>query len=440
MEKLLHYVWQHRLFPDHGLQTAHGESVDIIDTGLHNSNSGPDFFNAKIRVNGLLWIGNVEIHERASDWYRHHHETDPAFDNTVLHICTIIDTEITTSSGRVIPQLKMEIPEYVRTNYAELSEEDTYPPCYRVIPSIPPITVHAWLNTLTAERLEQKSRKVTRWLEQTEQDWEKTCFIILARNFGFGINSEAFEQWAAQIPLHAAGKHRNDLFQLEALFFGQAGLLDNEAVSPERRDDYFVSLQKEYAFLRHKFSLEPCSHKMWRFLRLRPQNFPHIRLAQLAALYHTRQTDFSALLHAPDIHSMRKLFTPQVSSYWETHYTFGATSAATPKHLQETSQDILLINTVVPMLFTYGRLRFEEKRSEQAFELLEKIKAEKNFITRSWAQAGITAAHAGDSQALIQLKKQYCDTKDCLRCRFGAEYLRKKRATHPDQTDTYQPI
>lgn len=427
MEKLLHYVWQHRLLPDGGLVTDRLEKVDIIDPGIHNPNAGPDFFNAKVKVDGVLWVGNVEIHEHASDWRRHRHDTDAAYDNVVLHVCSVLDDVACTSDGRRLPQIQMSVPEDVVANYRELLEEETFPPCYRVIPTVAPLVVHSWLDTLTAERLDEKTRRIADWQARTGGDWERTCFITLARNFGFGVNSDAFETWAFNVPLGAVGKHRDDAFQVEAIFMGQAGLLDDSIVPPERRDDYFVRLQKEYAYLRHKFSLTPMDARQWRFLRLRPQNFPHVRLAQLVELYHSRRTDFSRLMEATDEATLRQLLQAKVTPYWETHYTFGGESTAHAKALRDSSIDLLLINTVAPLLFAYGRHLADERLCERALTLLERLKPEQNFITRSWAKAGIRSANAADSQALIQLRRNYCDAKDCLRCRFGAEYLRRGR-------------
>ena len=424
MEKLLHYVWQHQLLPEGDLLTDRNERVEVIDPGIHNNNSGPDFFNAKVKVDGTLWVGNVEIHERASDWRRHRHDTDAAYDNVVLHVCGTIDGTARTTDGRLLPQVSIGVPDYVAANYRELLEEESYPPCYRIIPNIPKLKVHAWLNALTAERLDEKTRRIGDWLARTGGDWERTCFISMARSFGFGINSEAFETWALNLPLQAVGKHRDDAFQMEAIFLGQAGLLDDALVAPERRDDYFVRLQKEYAYLRHKFSLTPMDARMWRFLRLRPQNFPHVRLSQLVELHHSRRMDFSRLMEAPDEPALRGLLRAQVTPYWETHYTFGGESAQRSKALRDTSIDLLIINTVAPLLFAYGRHTADERLCERAMTLLESLKPEHNFITRSWERAGIRSENAADSQALIQLRHSYCDAKDCLRCRFGAEYVK----------------
>lgn len=427
MENLLHYVWQHRLYPAAPLLTDDGQALEIIDPGLHNQNAGPDFFNAKVRIGGTLWVGNVEIHERSTDWYRHRHDADAAYDNVVLHVAAVLDGEVRTRSGQTVPQVRIDVPPTLLENYRELLEEEHYPPCYRAIPDIPALTVHGWMNALTVERLEEKTTRIANLLERTGGDWERVFFVTLARNFGFGINNDAFEEWALTIPPAAAGKHRNYAFQVEALFFGQAGLLDPAAVKPERQDDYFRRLGREYAFLSHKFDLHPMDARHWRFLRLRPQNFPHVRLSQLVSLYHRRHVDFSRLLEASDDTALKALLATQATPYWEKHYTFGGESPQQVKALQEKSLDLLLINTVAPMLFAYGRHRFDEALAERAFALLEQTKAEQNFITRSWKKAGIGVENAADSQALIRLRKHYCDRKDCLRCRFGKEYLRKRK-------------
>ncbi len=426
MEKLLHYTWQHKLFPLYGLHTENGESVEVIDSGLHNMHAGPDFFNAKVKIGGVLWVGNVEIHERASNWYRHGHEKDTAYNNVILHVCATLDDTAQTADGKKLPQTTLSVPPEVLANYHELLAEEAYPPCYRIIPSLSTLTVHSWMSALTVERLEAKTQRIENLLERTGGDWERVAFITLARNFGFGVNTEAFEQWALALPLQAAAKHRDDAFQVEALFMGQAGLLSEDIVAEEKQDEYYLRLKQEYAYLSHKFSLTPMDGKTWRFLRLRPQNFPYIRLSQLVHLYHTRGADFSRLIEANTAKELHKLLCCRVTPYWESHYTFGSSAAAHPKTLQKASINLIIINTVAPLLFAYGRHRNDEKLCERAFRFLEETPAEQNFITRSWSKAGITSAHAADSQALIQLRTKYCDMKDCLRCRFGSEYMRKR--------------
>lgn len=427
MEYLVHYVWQHRIYGTVPLLTQNGENIEVIDPGVHNLlNSGPDFFNAKVKIGGVLWAGNVEVHTRSSDWYRHHHETDAAYNNVILHVVETIDAEVETADGKRPPQVALKVPPQLQQNYEELLNEETYPPCYRIIPQVDELMVHSWMSRLTVERLESKIQRIEGYLKQTGGDWERAFFITLARNFGFGTNAQAFELWAQTIDPQAVCKHRDDVFQIEAFFMGQAGLLSDEIVKAERRDSYFMKLKSEYIFLQHKFGLTPMDARMWKFGRLRPQNFPHVRLSQLARVYSERKADFSRLLECASIDELRSLFRIGVTDYWRTHYAFGEESRESDKTLQKASLNLVIINTASPLFFAYGRQRMDEDMAERAFSLLEQLPAEHNYITRCWQRAGLDVAHAADSQALIQLRQNYCDRKDCLRCRFGAEYLRSR--------------
>ena len=482
MEKLLHYVWKHRLFPLTPLATTQGQEVEVIDPGLHNSNAGPDFFNAKVRIGGTLWVGNVEVHDKASDWYSHRHDRDAAYDNVVLHVVGDADTDVTTANGGRLPQLVLPVPQTVSDNYAELLSTDSYPPCYRVIGSLPRLTVHSWMSALQTERLQQKTEAIEQRVKAAEGAWERAFFTTLARNFGFGVNGDAFEAWANALPLDAAAHHRDDPFQIEALFLGQAGLLNVAAVAERRQietaaDGYFQRLSKEYNYLAHKFRLTPMDGRQWRFLRLRPQNFPYIRIAQLVHLYCSRHCSLSIMADCETLDDARRMLSTETTPYWHNHYTFGQEtadstkgvtecsaqqtkgaggrseeealpssdgkgllvetggrrseeealpSAKSAKRLSKASKDLLIINTVVPMLYAYGRHTASEKLCHRAFAFLEELKAENNTIVRMWQQCGLPVENAGDSQALIQLKRQYCDRKDCLRCRFGYEFLKVK--------------
>ncbi len=427
MEKLLHFVWMKRAFPQESLRTVCGKTVEVLDVGLHNHDAGPDFFNAKLKVDGQVWAGNVEVHLKASDWYRHHHEADSAYNNVILHVVNQNDSPAANAQGEEILTVVLPIPRLIEENFHELMTEELYPPCYRVIPTIPSETASAWLHTLTLQRLEEKARRILQWLHRSTGDWQLACFATLARNFGFGINSEAMETWAAHIPLISAGKHRDNLLQIEALFLGQAGLLHEEMVSEERRDDYYMALAREYAFLANKFSLRPMNPKLWRFLRLRPHNFPHVRLAQLARLFHEGAIDFSKIIETEDVATLRKNFARGVSPYWETHFSFGHESSRDAKVLSAASANLLMVNTAAPLLYVVGKNRNDDALKNRALSILKELPAESNKIVRSWKAAGLTALHAADSQALIHLRKNFCDHRDCLRCRFGKLYLGKQR-------------
>ena len=431
MEQLLHYCWKHKMWPLGGLETTDGRIVEVIDPGLHNRNAGPDFFNAKVKIGGTLWVGNVEIHDKSGDWYLHGHDKDPHYNNVVLHVVGIADGDVQTQEGNFVPQMVLQVPKYVHENYAELLRTDAYPPCYRIIPDLTRLMVHSWMAALQTERLEQKTIAISERARQAGGSWEDAFFVTMARNYGFGINGDAFEEWARHIPLQSVGKHRDDLFQIEAIFMGQAGLLELEAV-PERyqkdalNEGYFAKLRNEYQYLAHKFSLKPMDYKLWRFLRLRPQNFPHIRISQLANLYYQRKISLSALADCRDMAGLAQLLQTQVTPYWETHYTFGSESFRSQKQLSPASINLLIINTGVPMLFAYGRHLMKEELCDRAFDFLEQLKAENNYIIRMWTDVGLEVSSAGDSQALIQLKREYCDKRDCLRCRIGYEYLKRK--------------
>ncbi|MGL5938748.1 MAG: DUF2851 family protein [Phocaeicola sp.] len=433
MEQLLHYTWKHKLFPLRELVTTTSQQLEVIDTGIHNSDAGPDFFNAKIKLDGIVWVGNIEIHQRTSDWYRHGHDKDPAYQSVVLHIVNEVDGILYHATGQPIPQLSLTVPQRVVENYQALLKEESYPVCHRIIKKLSKLTLHSWFSSLQMERFEQKSLQLKERVMRCNGDWEEALFRTLARNLGFGVNSDAFEWWAQQIPFKVIGKIRDELFKIEALFLGQAGLLQERLSSSLHsnttalgNDTYWLKLQKEYTYQQRLFNLQPMEVARWRFLRLRPTNFPHIRLAQLAQLYAHSYGMVSQLIEAETIPQIDNLLKSGTSDYWKRHYTFGEESPFKEKQFSQSTRSLLFINSVIPFLYSYGLYRGNELLCIRATELLEKLKPESNYITRMWQTCGITAAHAGDSQALIQLKKEYCDKKKCLYCRIGYEYLKRE--------------
>ena len=425
-EQLLHYLWRHKIYPLAPLATTAGQAVEVIDPGLPNRNAGPDFFNAKLKIDGTLWVGNVEVHLRASDWMRHGHHTDRAYDNVVLHVVADADSDVARTDGRPVPQLVLPCPPEVVRRYDELARSEVMPPCHAILPALPRLTVHSWLSALQAERFGQKAEAIRHRLQQCGDYWEDAFFITLARNFGFGLNGDAFEAWAGRLPFRAVDKHRDNLFQVEAFFLGMAGLLEEDEPGA---DDYCLRLQREWRYLQHKFQLPaPLPAGQWRFLRLRPAGFPHVRLAQLAWLYHTQCSLFSRVMEAETADEVKRLLQASTSEYWKEHYTFRKASPPKEKKLGKGALDLIVINTVVPFLYAYGQHKADETLCERATRLLESLRAEDNYVTRMWDGAGIPVQTAADSQALLQLQKSYCDKRDCLRCRFGYEYLKAGKA------------
>lgn len=334
MEKLLHYVWKHKMFPVRPLLTTTGESVEVIDAGLPNANAGPDFFNAKVRIGGTMWVGNIEIHDKASDWYAHGHDKDKAYDNVVLHVAAETGPDIITSDGRKVAQIRLDVPQEVSRNYDELITTDHYPPCYAIIPQLSRLTVHSWMSRLQAERLEQKTDAIRLRADRCGGSWESALFVTMARNYGFGVNGDAFEAWAMSVPLQSVAHHRDDLFQIEAIFMGQAGLLEYDTIPEPYRNDamkegYFDRLRKEYQYMAHKFGLTPIDAGMWKFLRMRPQNFPHswhssiIRAkATLAALPSVHPLSSLKPCCAPGLRLIGKLTTPSAARALRTARAF----------------------------------------------------------------------------------------------------------------------
>lgn len=420
-ESILHYVWQNKLFFTDNIHTTDNVSVEVIDVGKPNFDAGPDFFNSKIRIGDTVWAGNVEIHTNASDWNKHEHQTDKAYDNVILHVVANVDVDVFRTSGEKISQLVLKYPSYINDNYERLISEQKWIPCEDRIAEVPTVFIENWKSALLTERLEQKTASIKTLLANNRQNWEDAFYVVLARNFGFNTNSQAFEQLAKSLPLSILAKHKDQLLQIEALLFGQSGLLPDGT-----SDQYTVFLKREYDFLRVKYALAPLDKSIWKLLRLRPDNFPQIRIAQFAGLIYQSAKLFSKIIEKPEIKYLRTLFSCETSEYWETHYTFERTSTVRTKKMSRQTVDILLINTVVPFLFCYGESKQNQTLRETAISLLEQIPSEKNIIISKWRQIGVTSQSAYDSQALLQLKKHYCDDKKCLWCRIGHKIVAKK--------------
>ena len=399
--------------------TTEGRPVQVIDPGMQNTDAGPDFFNAKIKIDGTLWVGSVEIHDKSSDWLLHHHDTDKAYDCVILHIIGFNDFQPVRTNGNPIPQMLLTVPENILRSIDWLLYREAALPCLDHITGIAPLHIACWMEALLSERLERKTHDIFLLLDAYQTDWNEVFYITLTRNFGFGVNNDAFERLAKSLPLRCIQKQRNSHSQIEAMLFGQAGMLEEE-----NDDHYYRLLQREYDFLRHKFGLSPMEDFVFKNLRTRPVNFPYLKVAQLATLWVRYDTLFSAILEARSTGEIKKYFRIPPSGYWETHYHFRYASPRKEKTIGENALNILLINTVVPMLFAYGLHNKRPEYCERATRLLESIPPEKNTIVTTFYNAGITVRHAGDSQALIQLKREYCEKKKCLYCRIGFRMLK----------------
>lgn len=416
-ENLLHYVWQYKLFSNEPLKSTTGEKIEIIDCGQKNEDAGPDFFNAKIKIGDTLWAGNVEIHRLSSDWYRHGHQNDERYNSVILHVVEKADRCVKRSNDDDIPQMEIVFPDKWEERYKTLLSSEEWIRCERLWNGLSPEFLRLLISKLLNQRFIRKSEAILTHLARNNNDWEDTFYIFLARNFGMNTNALPFEMLAKSLPHACLGKHKNSLFQIEALLFGQAGLLDNVY------DDYPKKLQQEYLFLSRKFSLSPIDASLWKFAKMRPQNSPHIRIAQFAALIHRSSRLFSQIVETKGIAALRDFFRCTPSVYWETHYSFGKPSAEKGKAIGEKSIDILLINTVIPFLFAFSIKRDLPEMQEIAYDLLEEIAPEENSITEKWKEIGIDIRSAYDSQALLELKKQYCNEKKCLQCGIGHRLL-----------------
>lgn len=418
-EELLHHIWNYQRFTKSKLQTTEGESVLIHKSGVLNKDSGPDFFNALITIGETQWAGNVEIHVKSSDWFKHNHQSDKAYSNIVLHVVWEDDIDFFSKQGIATIELKYRVPKLILERYRELNNLKSIP-CENLIHNVDAFMIRQWLMRLATERLEQKSKVIIGYYNSTNSSWSETFYWALARNFGFKVNGEPFELLAKSLPLSILAKHKDNPMQVEALIFGQSGLLDAKF-----KDEYPQTLQKEYSFLKRKYSLKPLLPEIWKRSKMRPSNFPTIRIAQFSALIVRAEQLFSKVLSTGKI-SETKIFFEELepSNYWKYHYSFDGDTRVKRKILGEASINNILINTIAPLLFAYGHLRDELFYKERAIELLEMIPSESNNIIKRWKALHLEVENAADSQALIQLRTMYCNEKKCLNCNIGNQILK----------------
>ncbi len=420
-EDFLHYIWKFRLFNQNNLTTESGEKVEILKPGEHNLDSGPDFFNAKIKLDSTEWAGNVEIHINSSDWEKHKHQSDTAYQNILLHVVFEDDKPVKSQQQQIIPTLVLKnlIATDLLQKYERFKESSDWIACEQSIQRVPETVRSLWLERLLIERMEERASLIYSTFQLNLQNWEETFYQHLARNFGFKLNAVPFELVAKALPLSVIAKHKNSLMQLEALLYGTAGMLEKQF-----KDAYLQTLQNEYQFLKIKYSLRSIDGHLWKFLRLRPANFPSIRLAQFAALLYQSNHLFSKLLESDSIQALQKMLQVQVSEYWKNHYVMEKVGRNKNKNLGKSAVNSLLINTLIPFLFVYGKHKKQEAIEERAFRFMDELEAEKNSILERFDSLGMKANNASRSQALLQLKNKYCNYKQCLKCSIANHLLK----------------
>lgn len=422
-EEFLYYVWEQQLFYSENIKTAADENLEVISTGSRNYDSGPDFFNAKVKIGDTIWAGNIEVHKKSSDWQLHNHDKNKSYDSVILHVVEENDKPVFRANGDEIPVFCLKYPEYIRQNYRQLLNSKTWIACQNQFHKINPVILQIGFNRLMIERLETKTNEITECLHKNNNDWNETFYHLLARMFGFKVNSLPFEMLAKSLPLRILAKHRDNIFQLEALFFGNSGLLNRQLTG----DDYYMNLCEEYSFFYRKYKLSGLEGHIWKFMRLRPVNFPTIRISQLAALIQRSQSLILKITETESLDDMKQFFDVKASEYWDSHYNFNKTTLRHfVKKIGESSINAIIINVVIPFLFVFGEINNKNHLKNRALDFLEKLPAEKNSIINGWEKLGVECRLAFESQALIQLKNVYCENKRCLNCQMGVKFLKTK--------------
>ncbi|MBU0487345.1 MAG: DUF2851 family protein [Bacteroidetes bacterium] len=428
-EKVLAYIWMSRMFIPGILHTVNGDNVEIINSGTPNNDAGPDIFNAMIKINGTLWAGNVEFHVRSSDWYHHGHHLDPAYDNIILHVVFESDTDVRRPDKTKIPELELKgkIQSGFLEKYHFLMNNKKWIPCENLIGETSSLLATSAAETMLVERFTRKAESILQLMEAHKLSWSEILYRSLASNFGFKLNGIAFEMLASSVPLKYAARIRNEHSMIEALYFGQSGLLESDCA-----DDYHKQLLKDYRFLQRKFNLKPMDGHIWKFLRTRPGNFPTIRISQFAHLVFRSENLFARLIGSANIKEIKDLFDVEVSEYWKNHWTFGKESKRQDKILGESSRENIIVNTVLPFYFAYSKAKADTRYSLRALDFCEKLKGEKNHITTHWENLGLPVKSMFFTQGLIELKNRYCARRRCLECRIGNSILRNPVAKSQD--------
>jgi hypothetical protein len=438
-EEFLHYLWKYSLYDQEKLVDTEKNKIIVLDPGVYNRDSGPDFFNARISIDGMVWAGNIEIHTRSSHFDIHGHQHDPVYDNVILHVVAENDKRVFNSRGEEILTAEISFDDIYYEKYISLVNNPFIIACQDDIRKIDAIIVRHWLNSLIIERLQTKSDSILKVFTETGNDWDETFYRLLTRYFGFRVNTEPFGMLAKALPFRIIRKHTDYIFQIEALLFGTAGLLEAGLFKEAVSDEYYLNLIKEYSVLSAKYSLQPLHGWLWKFSRLRPSNFPTVRLSQLATMLAISGGLFSRVLEANDIQQIKSFFEVSASAYWDDHFVFGKKSRSFAKHTGSQAADILLINSVVPLIFVYGQARDSHDIREKALSFLEEITPEENVIISEWENAGMIAESAFYSQALIQLRNEYCKKRKCLDCRIGNKIISQGKSLKDHQELLLEP-
>jgi len=430
-EKFLHFIWKNCLFGLKELETVSGNKLVILDPGTYNRDAGPDFFNSRIRINKTEWAGNVEIHINSSDWYRHKHHLDHSYDNVILHVVVNDDARVETASGNEPYTFIINWESQVEERYFDYLNNPHVIACHRDISAIPQFSLRHWISRMAIERLENKISTFKDTLSATNNNWDETLYRLLSRYFGMKVNSDPFYLLACHMPLKIIRKHVDNRLQVESLLYGQAGMLEPGAFEKEIYDEYYLALTKEYRILRQKYGLRPINPWMWKYHRLRPVNFPTIRISQLAGLLCTGMSLFGMVKDSDSLEELREIFSCEASEYWDNHFIFGSYKKGKRKSTGSTINNVLLINTVIPLLFLYGKETGNNVYCIRAIDLLDIIEPEDNRITREWARAGIIACSALESQGLINLREKYCKNRLCLDCQYGSKLISLGKDINP---------
>ena len=420
-EDFLHYIWKYKLFNTSNLSTKKGIAIEILNFGRHNTDAGPDFFNGKVKIGATIWAGNIEIHLNSSDWIKHQHQNDKVYDNVILHVVYSNDAAILDRDGNIIPTIELKdlISQKLIANHNNLvSQSGSEIPCAKQIKHVDEFTIQSWMNRLAIERLERKSSEIIQTLEHNKNDWEETFYQYLFKYFGLKVNALPFELLSKKAALKTIEKHHN-LVSIEALLFGQAGYLAETI-----EDEYYLKLTKEYHFLKAKFTLNPLDKSIWKMLRMRPSNFPTLRISQVSNLLNKETRLFSKIIAAKSLKPIQELFKVEASPYWDSHYQFGKLVKENKvKKIGDNTINSLIMNLVVPFTFVYGKQNQQEELVDKSLQLLENVKAESNATVKKWKQLGIKTTNAMQTQALLELKNNYCSQKKCLNCSIGNKIL-----------------